>query len=93
MGEFVAWMRDRKLHKDDLTKVLAKLELLRVNGTGWGRPHVRHIAGELWELKVNGEHDAYRVYFVIQDGVVVCLAYGRKSTQDRDIIRAQGRLT
>ena len=86
-------MRERKLHPDDLTKVLAKLELLRVLGTGWGRPHVRHLDGELWERKVKGGHDAYRVYFVVRDGAVRCYEYGTKSTQDADIRRAQGLLT
>lgn len=83
--EFVAWMRDRKLSDAQVAKVLSKLELLRVRGIQWGRPHVRHLDGTLWELKV----DALRVYFRHDPPVARCVCYGAKSTQDRDIKRAQ----
>jgi putative component of toxin-antitoxin plasmid stabilization module len=86
---FVDWMRDRAKDRDDVKKVLAKLELLRINGIQWGRPHVRHISGTLWELKVRGK-DTHRVYFRHETPAARCVWYGTNNGQEADIKNAQG---
>ena len=89
LGRFVTWMRDRAISADDVRKVLAKLELLKQHGIQWGRPHVRHIEGSLWELKIRGEN-THRVYFRHEPPHARCVWYGTKSGQDEDIERAKG---
>lgn len=90
VGRFVDWIRDRANSSSDMKKVLAKLELLKRNGIQWGQPHVRHIDGSLWELKIRGEGNTYRVYFRHEPPRARCVWYGTKNAQKADIESAQG---
>lgn len=89
LSMFVEWMRDRSNSSADLKKVLAKLEMLKANGIQWARPHVNHIDGTLWELKVRGD-DTHRVYFRHEPPHARCVLYGTKNGQKADIERAKG---
>lgn len=88
-GPYVEWMRDRSNSPADLKKVLAKFELLKVNGIQWGHPHVHHIDGTLWELKIRGDN-THRVYFRHEPPHARCVWYGSKNSQKSDIQRAKG---
>ena len=84
-SDFDAWisgLRDKVGQK----QVLARLARLSMGHWGDCRP----VGGEVTELRVDSG-PGYRVY-CWKDGatVVVALGGGDKSSQDRDIARAQG---
>ena len=76
------FIREISSKKDKDSKINANkindyLEALRQNGTRLGMPYVRHIEGDLWELRPLGN----RIFFLVWiDGIFVMLhAYEKKS--------------
>lgn len=61
-----------------LTKIFTYLELLSKNGTHIGVPYVKHIEGEIWELRPLRD----RIFFFCwQENSFVLLHYFVKKTQ------------
>jgi putative component of toxin-antitoxin plasmid stabilization module len=71
----------------EIAKIGRRLEMLRLFGIDIGMPTVRRIDGEVSEVR-SGK---YRLYFTVVDAEAVCIAYGEKDTQQRDIERARQR--
>jgi hypothetical protein len=45
-------------------RAAAKIDLLSEMGTRLGPPHVKHIQGKLWELRVAGKRQIRILYFI-----------------------------
>jgi len=56
-------------------RVTAKIDLLSEMGTSLGPPHVKHLQGKLWELRVTGRRQIRILYF-IQTGQRIVLLHG-----------------
>ncbi len=61
-----------------------------------GMPHVRHLEGELWEMRMKGKSGIARaIYFtVVGKRIVVCAAFVKKTqkTPKRELKKAHQRL-
>ena len=83
--------KDRQ-SKKTLEKIHEYLNILSLNGTRAGLPYVRHIEGEIWELRPAQD----RIFFVAWlDGEFVLLHQFTKKTQKtppREIEKAKKRL-
>lgn len=84
--------KDRQ-SKKTLDKIHEYLNILSLNGTRAGLPYVRHIEGEIWELRPAQD----RIFFVAWlDGEFVLLHQFTKKTQKTprsEIEKAQKRLS
>ena len=66
----------------DLAKIQRTLELLAEFGLRLGRPHVRHLDDEIWELRIRTGGKAYRIlYFAYTGRCFVQLHAFSKKTQ------------
>lgn len=81
---FQDWLDELKDLRARL-RIVARLRLAEAGNLGdW-----RSVGGEVSEMRVNFG-PGYRLYFTRRGGtLIVMLAAGAKSTQDRDIKRAQ----
>jgi phage-related protein len=62
-------------------RVARTLDLLEEFGTDLGMPYARHLAGQLWELRVRHGRNRYRViYFLASAGTFVLLHGFTKKT-------------
>ncbi|MCW2928388.1 MAG: hypothetical protein JWM86_2356 [Thermoleophilia bacterium] len=82
---FKAWMSSKAV-QSNRKRVVAKMLLLPHHGLAWGTDHVRHVDGNLHELKVMH----YRLYFRYEKPTARFVWYGTKGTQQADIQKAQG---
>jgi len=74
-------------------KVDKMIGLLRELGRNIALPHSRYLGDDMWELKDRSTGPGYRVYYTWQDStLVILLAAGTKSSQERDIQTAKRRL-
>ena len=89
-AEFVKWYR--RLGSVEQAKVTWQLDLLMAVGASLGMPHVRDLGGGLRELRIRVGQQP-RLYFEVDGDIARMLTYGRKDTQQRDIVRARGRMT
>jgi putative addiction module killer protein len=81
---FTKWLDRLRDHRAK-ARITSRLIALRLGHFG----HVRGVGGRLSELRID-VGPGYRLYFVRrQADVVVLLCGGDKSTQQRDIARAQ----
>jgi phage-related protein len=65
---------DRKL----FDKIMTYIELLEEQGTSLGMPYVKHLEGDLWELRPKG----VRIVFTIcGNQIIVLLSSFEKTTQ------------
>lgn len=72
------YRQNSKLH----AKSLREFDLLASCGTELREPHVKHIEGEIWELRVKFSTDITRLfYFVWQNDTAVILHGFVKKTQ------------
>lgn len=63
-------------------KALRDIDVLEKYGTALTEPHVKHIKGKLWELRIKSASDISRVfYFVPVDKAIVLLHGFVKKTQ------------
>ena len=77
------WFREldqktNKVNKSMLKKVYYQIERLEIEGLGVGEPIIKHIEGEIWELRPIPN----RILFaVVNDRRIILLHYFRKKTQ------------
>ncbi|MCZ6623536.1 MAG: type II toxin-antitoxin system RelE/ParE family toxin [Deltaproteobacteria bacterium] len=62
-------------------RVTAKIDLLGEMGTRLGPPHVKHLQGKLWELRVTGRRQIRILYFIASGRRIVLLHGFVKKTQ------------
>ena len=83
-GLFAKWLsalRDRKAQ----TVIAARIDRVRAGNFG----NCRALGDGLWELKIDFG-PGYRLYYTIENGrLVILLAGGDKSSQERDIAAAR----
>lgn len=85
------WLSD--LEKVDQKKVAKLIDLIERFGPVLPLPHNRNLGGGLYELRDVSTGPGYRIYyFVHKKVVIVLLAAGDKSTQERDIETARKRM-
>jgi len=71
--EVVADFLDR-LPRKHRAKAIWEIELLALQGTGLTLPYVKHIDGDLWELRIKFSSDILRIfYFVPVENKIVLL--------------------
>lgn len=82
--EFQAWLDALRDFRAQV-RIAARLRLAEAGNLGNWKP----VAGEMSEMRVD-VGPGYRLYFTRRGGIlIVMLAGGNKSTQTRDIKRAQ----
>jgi len=82
------WLTD--LPKPQSRSVAKLLSLLAAKGNALPPPHAKNLGQGLWELRDATTGPGMRIYYCYQQGkIVLLLAAGQKSTQERDIIRAR----
>ena len=57
-------------------KAIWEIELLAVQGSGLTLPYVRHIDGELWELRIKFASDISRIFYFIPVKNKIVLLHG-----------------
>lgn len=81
-----------KLPDEMVENVLKELRILEILGNKLSLPHSRSLGKGLFELRER--RFGLRVYYTYRDGtIIVLLAAGDKSSQDRDIKMARKRLS
>lgn len=85
------WIKDLPPpHKKKIDKLLM---LISEFGPQLPMPHNRNLGEGLYELRDTSTGPGYRVYYgIVEHLVVILLASGDKSSQERDIITARKRL-
>ncbi|CAK7030331.1 MAG: hypothetical protein DELT_02757 [Desulfovibrio sp.] len=77
-------------------KAIWEIELLAVQGTGLTLPYVKHIDGELWELRIKFASDISRIFYFIPVKNKIVLLHGFVKKTDKtppgEIATAQKRL-
>ena len=64
-------------------KAIWEIELLAIQGTGLTLPYVRHIDGELWELRIKFGSDISRVFYFIPIKNRIVLLHGFVKKTDK----------
>ena len=64
-------------------KAIWEIELLALQGTGLTLPYVRHIGGELWELRIKFGSDISRVFYFIPIKNRIVLLHGFVKKTDK----------
>ena len=70
------------LDRQDRDKVTAKIDFLGEYGVALGPPHVKHLQGKLWELRVTGRKQIRILYFVRTGQRIILLHGFVKKTQE-----------
>ncbi len=80
----------------DRARVLRMFVLLKGNGPTLRMPHARHIQGKLWELRIDGRPNSYRVlYAALPNRLFLLLHIFAKKTDKtpvQEIVTAENRL-
>jgi phage-related protein len=81
VAELDAWPRDLRAALTRIFNRIGSVGLERL-----GEPHVRHIEGKLWEMRVSGNRLKGRALYVAAIGrrVVVVLAFVKKTRKTPD---------
>jgi phage-related protein len=81
VAELDAWPRDLRAALTRIFNRIGSVGLERL-----GEPHVRHIEGKLWEMRVSGNRLEGRALYVAAIGrrVVVVLAFVKKTRKTPD---------
>jgi putative addiction module killer protein len=83
-GDWLSGLRDRHAK----TIIAARIERVAVGNLG----DVKNLGGGLSELRISFG-PGYRIYFTVENGqVIILLAGGNKSSQQRDIAKARDML-
>jgi putative addiction module killer protein len=83
-GDWLNGLRDRQAK----TIIAARIERVAVGNLG----DVKNLGGGLSELRISFG-PGYRIYFTVENGkVIILLAGGDKSSQQRDIAKARDML-
>ena len=76
-------------------KIARTIDLLEKFGIHLGMPYVKHVEGELWELRARVGTNQYRIIYFLFTGKVFVLLHGfvKKSGRipERDLKIARGR--
>ncbi len=92
--EFIRNLHDRedKNSRINFTKIYAYLDLLEQYGIKIGEPYVKHISGELWELRPLRN----RLFFaaINENGFLILHLFSKKTqkTPKKEILTAERRL-
>lgn len=85
------WLDD--LPRNDLKRMAKLIRMVQERGPWLGMPFCRNLGDGLYELRDQGAGPGYRIYYGLFDRIVVLLvAAGDKSSQERDIFQARKRL-
>ena len=86
----------RALPTKDRARVVRAILLLEDYGPVLRMPHARHLRGKLWELRIDGRPNSYRVLYVGVPGrkFIVLHVFAKKTdkTPSREIETAERRL-
>lgn len=81
----------------DYARVLRAIDLLVDYGPALKMPHVQHLQGKVWELRIDGRPNSYRVLYAAVPGRKFLLlhVFAKKSqkTPSQEIETARRRLT
>ena len=87
----------RLLQAKDRARVSRAILLLEDYGPALRMPHARHLEGKVWELRIDGRPNSYRVLYAGVSGrkFVLLHVFAKKTdkTPKQDIETAQRRLT
>lgn len=74
-------------------KALRDIDVLEKYGTALTEPHVKHIQGKLWELRIKSASDISRIFYFIPVGNDIVLLHGfvkkKQKTPNREIETAK----
>lgn len=77
-------------------KALRDIDVLEKYGTALTEPHVKHIDGKLWELRIQSAGDASRIFYFVAIGKNIVLLHGfvkkTQKTPNREIDKANNYL-
>ena len=77
-------------------KALRDIDILQKRGTTLTAPHVKHIQGKLWELRIKSASDISRVFYFVPVGDDIVLLHGfvkkTQKTPNREITTANNYL-
>ena len=77
------------LPEKHLAKALRDIDVLELYGTKLKEPHVKHIKGKLWELRIKSASDISRIFYFIPVGPDIVLLHGfvkkEQKTPNREI--------
>lgn len=70
-------------------KALRDIDVLEKYGTTLTEPHVKHIKGKLWELRIKSASDISRIFYFVPVGRDIILLHGfvkkTQKTPDKEI--------
>jgi phage-related protein len=70
-------------------KALRDIDILEKYGITLTEPHVKHIQGKLWELRIKSASDVSRIFYFVPVGNDIVLLHGfvkkTRTTPDREI--------
>lgn len=85
-----------KLSVKHHAKALRDIDVLEKYGTALTEPHVKHIKGKLWELRIKSAIDISRVFYFVPVGTDIVLLHGyvkkTQKTPNREIETANNYL-
>ena len=77
-------------------KALRDIDVLEKYGTALTMPHIRHVQGKLWELRIKHSSDISRIFYFIPIGNDIVLLHGfvkkTQKTPGREITTANNYL-
>ena len=82
IAELAAKAKTSKAHRVELKKIVQYLDVLQAYGTRAGEPYVKHLEGDLWELRPS---DNRIIYAYWAKNTFVLLHYFKKRTQKTPI--------
>ncbi len=86
----------KSLPSDDYARVLRAIDLLVDYGPALKMPHAQHLEGKIWELRIDGRPNSYRVLYAAMPGrkFILLHLFAKKSqkTPPREIDTARRRL-
>lgn len=84
------------LQLEDRARVLRSITLLESYGPALKMPHVRHLRGKLWELRIDGRPNSYRILYAAMPGqkFILLHSFAKKTgkTPNREVKTALNRL-
>ena len=85
-----------KLTEKHHAKALRDIDVLEKYGTSLTEPHVKHIKGKLWELRIKSASDISRIFYFTHVGKNIVLLHGfvkkTQKTPNREIETANNYL-
>ena len=83
----------KQLPQKHFAKAIKEIKALRIYGNQWKYPHVSHIDGKLWELRIKSASDISRIFyfFHVDNNIVLLHGFVKKTqkTPQREIERAK----